>query len=153
VEVEMKCQKNPPVRAWRSFALSVLLLVSYGLVLVQCGGPAAVYFNPRSETPPAVVNCFGSLCSPGEKPVILGGRDFSPPDLKNIARWQRNGHFAGVPYNEIQKDYNDAGYVWTEEGLTCNCECYGTTYAALGGKCLDVPIIGTAEYERYISGK
>lgn len=128
-----------------------VLVVLVGAALLRCS-PASVYYNPRSETAPPLVNCFGTLCSPTEQPVLLGGRDYSPPTLEAIGRWQKNGHFQGVPFNDIQKQYTDAGYVWTEDGLTCNCECYGTVHAALGGKCLDVPIPGTADYERIVTG-
>jgi hypothetical protein len=122
------------------------------LFLGACGPPLQSYVA-RSSTPPPMKFCFGELCAAETEPLLLGGTDYSAPTLENIARWQKSNHFAGKPYETIQADYRNAGYVWTETGLPCNCRCLNTAHAALGGKCLDAPMAGTALYEQVVLGR
>lgn len=122
---------------------SALFLAAY--FLVACG-PPTVHYSNRTRTALPLIKCVEASCSSTAMPFLLGGNDYSPPTLKNIARWQRGGHFANVPYNEIQRRYRENGFSWTESGLPCNCRCDGTKHAALGGKCLDPPVPGTPEH-------
>ena len=133
------------LRRWSVVCLSFLFLGA-------CGPPVQSYVA-RSSTPPPLKFCFGDLCAPETKPLLLGGTDYSAPTLENIARWQKANHFVGKPYETIQADYRNAGYVWSETGLPCNCRCLNTAHAALGGKCLDAPMEGTALYEQVVLGR
>ena len=129
------------------------VLVCAGALVCATCGPMTVHYQAKEATPPAFSNCFNAVCPGDAKPLVLGGNDYSPPTLENISRWQKAGYFAGEAYDVIQQTYRQKGYLWTEDGLPCNCLCLGTPHAAIGGKCLDPPVPGTREYEVVLFGE
>jgi len=136
--------------SWTMAALSSLLGLS--LLLAACP-PRVVSYSPKATSPPPMVNCVESSCALDAKPFPLGGRDYSPPTLANIARWQRAGHFAGLSYDQIQADYRQKDFDWYEDDLRCNCMCRGSKHAAFGGRCLEPPIPGTPLHEAVHLGR
>lgn len=100
-----------------------------------------------------MVNCLEATCPDDALPLILGGRDYSPPTLTNIARWQRNGHFDGQSFQAIQASYRERGYEWYQDELPCNCRCRNSQHAAFGGYCLEILLPATPEYEALHSGQ
>ena len=130
--------------------LAVLLMSA--VVVTACGAslPAASFHFVEPPTAP-LTKCFGALCPANAKPVVLGGQDYSPPTLANVARWQRAGHFKGKSVADIKKAFTEAGYKWNEGKYPCNCRCVGTPHALLGGKCLEELLPATADYDAAIN--
>ena len=135
------------------FRTLVLGAALAGLLFLGACPPPVQTYSQKARRPPAQVNCVTSSCTATAKPFVLGGRDFSPPTLANIARWQAAGFFADQPYDQIQADYRAKGYDWYEDDLRCNCLCRGSAHAAFGGRCLEEPVPGTAMYEAVLLGK
>ncbi|RJO63219.1 MAG: hypothetical protein C4523_20830 [Myxococcales bacterium] len=134
---------------------SMVMVFSWAVMMLVCieGCAKKIEYNLKPENPPPMKNCVEDACPSREKPFIMGGRDYSPPTIKNIARWQKAGYFTDKTWQEIQEIYKDKGYDWYEDDLPCNCLCRGTAHAAFGGKCLEAPVPGTPEYEAFVLGE
>jgi hypothetical protein len=115
------------------------------LVVAGCSSPINYY---RHTPPASSAYCATASCPPGERPIVLGGKDVAPPTLENVDYWQSRGFFAGVSFAAVKAQYQSAGFVWSDGTASCGCRCFDTEHVVKGGKCIDAAFPGSVLHQQ-----
>jgi hypothetical protein len=109
--------------------------------LLLAGAPPAWALEGRSLYRNAL---GGDLAQGGDIPLLLGGRDASPPTESTLQRAQRAGWLTDVTPAEFEQWHRDEALRWGEDDQDAQSD----RHVLEGGKSLTPPQAGTVGYAR-----